>query len=140
MSLASAGAPYGFNYVSADQQTGLFVAANIFDTTTGSPVFVEQIPLIEVDPVKSPGTYSGIFTPVTAKVYDIVSMVYTDPDFTTLDPDRAPGCETIQTVTFSGGSDSGGGGGGCEIMGYVVDNSLVGFIEPVDTVIGFVEC
>lgn len=138
MSLASAGEPYGFNYVAADQQTGLFVAANIFDITTGTPIFVEQVPLVEVDPVKSPGTYSGIFTPVTAKVYDIVSMVYTDPDFTTLDTNRAPGCETIQTVTFSGGSSD--SGGGCEILGFIVDNNIVGFIEPVDTVIGYVEC
>lgn len=109
MSLAKAGAPYGFNYVAADQQTGLFIQATIYDITAGAPgVQVSQVPLFAMPGAASPGSYGGVFTPAVDKVYNIVSMVYTDSGFTSLDPDRAPGCETIQSVDLS----TGGGGGG----------------------------
>lgn len=100
MSLGLAGAPYGFNYVAADKQSGLNVAASIYDITTGSPVFVVKVPMVEV----LLGSYAGVFTPLNGKVYDIISLVYTDPGFTTPDPDRAPGTETVQTYNFPGGS------------------------------------
>jgi hypothetical protein len=127
MGIASAGSAYGFNYVAADQQTGLNVAASVYDTTTGTPVFLSQIPLTEVNPTKSPGSYSGLFTPTAGKVYDIISMVYTDPGYTTLDPNRAPGCETIQAVSISGGGGGGSTVGIKVLKGYVIDpNSYSG--------------
>ncbi len=100
MGLGLSGAPYGFNYVAADKQSGLNVAASIYDITTGSPVFVVKVPMVEV----LLGSYAGVFTPSNGKVYDIISLVYTDPGFTTPDPDRAPGTETVQTYNFPGGS------------------------------------
>lgn len=107
MSLAAGGVPYGFNYVAADQQTGLHVQATIYDITAGSPgIQTAQVPLFPMPGSPSPGSYGGIFTPVAGKVYAIVSMVYLDSGFTTLDPNRAPGCETVQVFNFTGGGGS----------------------------------
>lgn len=133
MSLALGGAPYGFNYVAADQQDGLNVAASIYDITTGTPSFVSKTALQEI----ISGSYFGIFTPVIGKLYAVITLVYLDPGFTTLDPDRAPGTETIQAVDLSGG---GGGGDLTQIAQLVatlqnilktlgLGNSLTGILE-----------
>lgn len=121
MSLAAAGAPYGFNYVAADQQSGLFISATIYDITTGTPVFVSKINLVEA----LQGSYVGVFTPVTAKAYAIITLVYTDVGRTIIDPNRAPGCETVQSVTLSGGSGSGSTVGIKVLKGRIVQPMIV---------------
>lgn len=130
MSLAAAAQTYGFNYVAADQATGLFVAASLYDVTTGTPIYVTQIPLVEIDSVRSPGSYSANFTPAANKVYDIVSMVYLDSGYTTLDPNRAPGCETVQAVTLSGGGGGGSSASSCTLIGIIQGScSLIGPVK-----------
>lgn len=121
MSLGLSGAPYGFNYVAADKQSGLNVAASIYDITSGTPVFVVKVPMVEV----LAGSYAGVFTPQNGKVYDIISLVYTDPGFTILDPDRAPGTETLQTYNFP----SSGGGGGQTVYIFQSNLNLQGVIS-----------
>lgn len=124
--IARSGAPYGFNYVVADQSTGLFIRATIYDITNGGPgVLVTTVNLFAMPGVGSPGSYAGVFTPDIDKVYNIVSMVYTDNTYSTIDPNFAPGCETVQSVNFATGGTLGG-----EIVGLVDnDNELTGIIE-----------
>lgn len=128
----------GFNYVAGDQQTGLHVAAQVYDISSGSPVYIEQVPLFELDPVKSPGSYSGVFDGIIGETYSITSMVYTDPGFTILDPNRAPGCSTIEAIPNGGG---GGQAANCEVVGQVLNNNpLIGIVQQGNPVVGYVEC
>lgn len=92
--LAAAGKPYSWNYTAADQDAGLNVAASIFDITSGSPVFVDQVPMEHV----LVGSYAGFFTPESGKIYNIISLVYTDVGLTIVDVTRAPAAETIATI------------------------------------------
>lgn len=100
--IAKAGVPYGFNYTAFDHDESLFVAAQIYNVTTGTPVFLSQVPMFHVEQ----GSYNGVFTPADGQVYAIVMLVYTDGTYTTPDPDRSPGAESVQGVDMSG-SDTG---------------------------------
>jgi hypothetical protein len=73
--------------------TTLFVAMQVFDCTSGTPVFVSTIPMTHT----VNGTYVGFFTPAADKTYMINKGSYEDGTYTTLDPNRNTGSETFST-------------------------------------------
>lgn len=99
--LGKAGVSYGWNYTTADQQSGLFLAGSIYNITSGTPVFVTKINMTEI---ASTGSYIGVFTPVAGLAYSILSLVYTDSGRTIVDTNRAPANETFQAVDLSSAS------------------------------------
>jgi hypothetical protein len=94
MNIAYSGVPFGWDYTTYDQASGLYVAAKIYDITSGTAFYVTTLAMSNV----YAGSYSAIYTGSAGKVYQIISNVYTDSGFTTLDTGRAPGCEVVQCV------------------------------------------
>lgn len=80
-----------FNYGAFDQDIGLYVGANIYDCTSGTPAFDSFIPMPHV----FAGVYSGVFTGVNNGAYAATSLVYTDPARTIIDTGRAPGSDSF---------------------------------------------
>lgn len=78
-----------FNYATYDKASGLTVAGNVFDVSTGTPVFVSLIPMAEV----FGGVYDGVFIETAGRSYLVISCVYTDGTFTTIDDQRSPDAE-----------------------------------------------
>lgn len=97
MSIAQSGIPFGINYTSYDQLSSLFVRASIYDITSGSPSFVANVNLTHA----SAGSYNGIYTGTAGKVYAVVSAVYTDGTYSTLDPNRSPATDPVQCLDFA---------------------------------------
>lgn len=81
-----------FNYGIFDQETNLFVAANIYNVTTGSSVFVAQVPMAHV----FAGVYFGSFTGVINNVYEVSKFVFTDGTYTTISPNFSTGSDSLQ--------------------------------------------
>lgn len=81
------GQPVNFNYTTFDAQSGLNVAAVIYDVTNGTPALLSG-PTAMTD--KGNGTYVGSFTPVLGKYYLVIAACYTTSGFTTPDTTRAP--------------------------------------------------
>lgn len=94
MDLVEASVPFCFNYVDYAQSTNLFVRAAVYDVTSGSAVFVENV----VMPTVAIGMYSGNFTGTPGKTYLIISVIYTDDTYATPDPNRAPAARCFQVV------------------------------------------
>jgi hypothetical protein len=114
-------------------QPGLPVAMTIYDTLTGTPVLVDG-PLAMTN-VPGTGTYIGNFTAEPETTYLVIKSVYTDGTFETLDTDYTAGSETFTTV--SGNSSV---GSGCLVVGYVEPSDTVVGVVIDNPVIGFVEC
>lgn len=90
--LVQSGTPFGFDYTAFDGDNALFIAGNVYDISTGSPVFLSQVPMVN----SINGTYSGLYTGIAGKVYLIETSVYTDGTYTTIDTSRSPGSDTYQ--------------------------------------------
>lgn len=73
---------FSFNYAAYDQNSSLYVRAFIYEVSTGTPSLVQTINLSSVQ--ISNGIYSGSFIPSTQKAYLIVTAVFTDNTYTTL--------------------------------------------------------
>jgi hypothetical protein len=83
--------PFSFRYIAFDQASNLFVLGRIYDVTSGVPVLITTTPLsFDAD-----GVYSGNFSGDEGKSYLIVAGVYTDANFTVVDPDRAPASDSF---------------------------------------------
>ncbi len=95
MNVVLSGQVFNFSYSAFDQDPGLFVAASLYDVTTGTPVFVSKVGMVSV----GLGVYSGNFTGVSGLTYLIVVAVYQDSGFTTLDTSRAASSSENQCVT-----------------------------------------
>jgi hypothetical protein len=81
--------PFEASYV-----PGTFAAMNIYDMTTGTPVFLKQVPMTHV----FNGTYCGFYTFIADKTYLMNISVYTDDTYTTPDlSDYPPASETYST-------------------------------------------
>ncbi len=89
-----------FNYVAYDQNTGLYVAADIYDVTSGTPSFLETVPMSNV----INGCYSGNYSGVAGKTYLVISTAFTDNTYTTPATFRSvsAGCYQVAgaSVTF----------------------------------------
>ena len=94
--IVKAGQQFNFNYPTWDRATGLFVAATVYDVTSGTAVFVAQIAMIDV---ASLGIYEGLFTPLAGKSYLIISAVYTDGTYTVPDLTRGPVADQYDCFT-----------------------------------------
>lgn len=84
---------WAFNYVNIDQEINLNIAATVFDLSSGSSVFVEQIALQYI----VAGVYFGVFEGEVGKTYEINSLVYTDDTLSTVDTDYAPGTDSFSS-------------------------------------------
>lgn len=82
----------GFNYVAFDQATNLHLGANLYDITTGTPVFVNQVVMAHV----MAGAYFGSATGTEGKLYSLSKIVYTDSGLTSPDLTRGPGADVFQ--------------------------------------------
>lgn len=102
MDFVQAAVAFSFNYVAFDHDDDLFVAANVYDVSTGAAVFVEQVLM----PSVALGLYTANYTGGGGKTYLIIAAVYTDEECTVPDTTRAPGAGVYQmlgeTVTFLG--------------------------------------
>lgn len=91
MQVVPAGVSLPFEVSSYDDQGDLFPAMLVFETTTGTPVFLS---LVAMQPVAG-GTYVAFFTPLAGKTYLMRKAFYTDGTYNTVDPMRSPGSETV---------------------------------------------
>lgn len=118
------------SYTSYIAQSGLFIRAAIYDTTTGSAVFVQNLVLS----LMVNGTYYGLFTVTAAHQYIASVAVYTDGTYTSINPLYTPTDLEFPLAT--------GGSGGTSIdpgiqnvlagVAYEINNvPLVGTLSPV---------
>lgn len=85
---------FNFNYGAYDQNDSLFVAAQIYEVTTGTPVFLEQVEMTNFED----GVYFGTYTGDGLKAYLIIIAVYTDGTYTSLDSNYTPSAECYQEL------------------------------------------
>jgi hypothetical protein len=84
-----------FNYAAYDLNPNLFVAGSVYNPTTG---FIEKVIMNHV----ANGVYYGAFTGVTQNnSYYVLSYVYTDDTYTTVDSSRTPGNDNYQGIIFN---------------------------------------
>ena len=84
------------NYLAFDQVSTLKVAASIYDITTNTPTLIGSPSALTY---QTAGMYIGSFTPVAGHYYLVITAVYLDAGFTTLDPQRAPKAENYDAPT-----------------------------------------
>lgn len=143
------GVPATFNYGDINSGTGLFVGAKVMDVTAGFPG-TQVGALIQLNN-NGDGTYSGRFTGVAAKQYQVKKFVYTDGTYATIDTSRAPDvddyqCEALADLTsvnavlaslLSALQLAAGG-----IEGFLDDNDLeiTGVLDDSNDIIGVLDC
>jgi hypothetical protein len=77
----------------------LHVGMSVYETTTGTPSLVAgPTAMAQV----TGNTYFSRFTPTAGKQYVIYKAVYSDSGLTTLDPNYAPGTESIRCDDIPG--------------------------------------
>jgi len=96
--LISGDYPFNFNYATFDQQAGLYVAALIYDVTTGTPVLTGA-PIAMVD--QGNGVYTGTLTPQWSKAYLVIIAVYLDAGFTMPDTSRSPAAQNYESYAVN---------------------------------------
>lgn len=83
-----------FNYTAYDADDALFIRAAVYDTSTGTPVFLQNINLV----LAAIGAYIGVFTGTLGKTYVAAIAVYTDGTYSTVNTARAPAAASLSTV------------------------------------------
>jgi hypothetical protein len=81
-------------YTDPTFQSSLFVRANIYDTSGGSPSLASTVNLALIDN----GTYWGKYTFTAGKTYLVQKLVYTDGTYTTVDQTFAQDNDDVQCV------------------------------------------
>lgn len=97
MDIVQGAIPFAINYVDAFQADDLFVAALVYDVTTGTPVFEERVDMVHT----AYGSYVGTFEGVAGHTYLTIAAVYTDGTFTTADTNYAPASNEVQCLLGS---------------------------------------
>lgn len=87
-----------YNYVNAEQQDTLHIAANLYDVSTGTPVLISKVPMTYV----TLGAYVGAFTGSVSTNYQVVMVVYTDGTYSTPDPNFAPAADSCSPFVLGG--------------------------------------
>ncbi len=87
-----------FSYGTYDENDSLFLQANLYDTTGASPVLVDVVRLTNV----AIGCYFGVYVGAINKNYEADIAVYTDGNYSEVDPNRSPACESFNCVLLSG--------------------------------------
>lgn len=85
-----------FNYGAFDMDETLNLGGSVYDVTTGTPDFVDQV----VMPHVALGVYFGSLAGELDKTYSLVTAVYTDSGLTIPDTGRAPGSDVFQCYTL----------------------------------------
>lgn len=89
---------WAINYGAYDMASNLNLRAAVYDMTTGSPVFVQNVAMVYV----IFGIYFGVFSSgVEEKTYIIETLVYTDGTFSTVDTDYSAGVDNFTPLTLS---------------------------------------
>lgn len=89
---------FAFDYTDYGQANDLLVRATVNDLTTGSPVMVDQIEMVYV----TLGCYFASFTGILGHTYEVSKMVFTDGTYTTPDPERSAGADSLQAQIAGG--------------------------------------
>lgn len=84
----------GFVYTTYDFATGLFIKAQIYNTTTGSPVLQTSTNLNYI----AFGVYFGSFEGDLTKNYQIIGVVYTDGTYTVVNYNYAPSSISFMVI------------------------------------------
>lgn len=87
-----------FAYGAYDENDSLFVRANVYDVTTGTPALIGQVTLAHV----AIGTYFGTYVGTLTKNYEIDIAVYTDANYAEVDPNRSASCQSFNCILLSG--------------------------------------
>ena len=85
---------FSFSYPAYDQNASLFVAFNIYNVSTGVPVFVSKV----IATYTAYGAYLASYVPGSGQTFLIIGVAYTDNTYSTVDTTRAPSCDTWQTT------------------------------------------
>lgn len=88
---------FSFNYTDYNQSPDLFVAFNIYDATTGTPVFIEKV----IADYSANGAYIGSYDPASDKTYLVIGVVYTTDTYTVVDTTR-PATSAVFQVAQNG--------------------------------------
>ncbi len=94
MELIPQGLPFSFNYTAYDLDASLFVGFSLYDVTTGTPVFIQNVTGV----YSANGSYVGSFTSLPGKTYLIIGVVYTSDTYATVDTTRGPTCKVYQAA------------------------------------------
>jgi hypothetical protein len=86
-----------FNYASYDANDSMFIRSFVYDTSTGTPVYVDSVDLSLVEK----GVYFGSYQGTAGKSYSVTSIVYTDDTYTIVDTNRAPGSDSFDCIRLS---------------------------------------
>lgn len=84
-----------FGYAAFNLEIDLNLRGTVFDMNSGSPVFVSNVSMVEVEN----GIYFGHFTGTAGHPYQIASVVYTNNSFSTVDTSWAPACEDYECIS-----------------------------------------
>jgi hypothetical protein len=122
-----------FNYAMFDQSSQ-FIAANIYNITSGTPVFVVQVPMTLI----IGGVYFGYFNGIEVQNYEAIKIIYTDGTYVTPDTDYAPATDSLQVVPSSNSGNivlaqlllsmlqvAAGGPIGCVVNSNTVEGEIV---------------
>lgn len=88
--IVNGGQQVNFTYPTYSETSGLSVGGLLYDVTSGTPSQVGSV--IQMSMLES-GVYEGVFTPTAGRSYLIITVVYTDNTFTTIDTTWAPGAD-----------------------------------------------
>lgn len=89
-------------YTDPTYQALLFVRANIYDITSGSPILENTVNLSLINN----GCYQGKYQFTAGKIYFIQKLVYTDGTYTTVDQTFAQDNDEAQCINLSGSINS----------------------------------
>ena len=123
-----------FAYATFDQNSGLYIAGNVYDVTSGN-TFKSQVQMTNV----IAGVYWGSYTGTLNKTYLVSQLVYTDNTYSTVDTTRAPASDSFQVWNLSLVSGSSTDPGVSNVVNGVAYEiagvNLVGTFQPVVNVL-----
>lgn len=94
MILVKPGINFAINYPSYGLVTGLFIQATVYDVSTGTPNVVAHLTLAEIQN----GFYSASYPGVSTKTYLVITLVYTDNTYSTIDTNYAPNADCYKVT------------------------------------------
>jgi hypothetical protein len=89
MQIVEADTPFTFYYAAFSEETGLEVAALVYDVTTGSAVLLGTVAMAH----QAFGVYSGNYTGEAGSTYLVICAIYTSSAYTTPTSDAAAAFE-----------------------------------------------
>jgi hypothetical protein len=92
--IADSNSPTPLKYTDPTFQTLLFVRANIYDTSGGSPVLENTVNLALI----TQGTYYAKYSFTAGKTYLVQKLVYTDGTYVTVDQSYAQDNDDVQCI------------------------------------------